>query len=189
MCEPRHTIEDIRVLGADPFMVGRGRIYRPQLKLFPFRQDRRHDYASLFCQERAGAQSMGCACARGSGPRVPATSFDSPLDDGHYRDYFWIKIGVKMEVAMELRVQIDDKFMKKLQEQLKTNKASDVARDALTLLNWAVQEKTQGRDIASAEKDGDVHSRVAMPSLEKVDRSTPESAAGGGTGRRGAGGR
>ena len=79
MCEPRHTIEDIRVLGADPFMVGRGRIYRPQLKLFPFRQDRRHDYASLFCQERAGAQSMGCACARGSGPRVPVTSFDSPL--------------------------------------------------------------------------------------------------------------
>ena len=89
---------------------------------------------------------------------------------------------------MELRVQIDDKFMKKLQEQLKTNKASDVARDALTLLNWAVQEKTQGHDICSAE-DGEVLSRVAMPSLEKVDRSTPESAAGGGTGRRGAGGR
>jgi hypothetical protein len=73
-----------------------------------------------------------------------------------------------MEVAMELRVQIDDAFMKKLLNQLKTNKATDVARDALTLLNWAVQEKAQGRDIASAQ-GGDVHTRLTMPSLENVD--------------------
>jgi len=89
---------------------------------------------------------------------------------------------------MELRVQIDDQFMKKLEQQLKTNKASDVARDALTLLNWAVQEKPQGRDICSAE-DGEVHSRVVMPALDKVEISTPKSAARGGTERRGAGGR
>jgi hypothetical protein len=73
-----------------------------------------------------------------------------------------------MEVAVELRIQIDDEFMKTLQDQLKTNKATDVARDALTLLNWAVQEKRQGRDIASTLKGGDVHTRLTMPSLDKV---------------------
>jgi len=78
---------------------------------------------------------------------------------------------------MELRIQVDDAFMKTLQDRLKTSKATDVARDALTLLNWAVQEKRQGRDIASALKGGDVHTRLAMPSLDKVGPIDKSSAA------------
>ena len=67
----------------------------------------------------------------------------------------------------ELRVQVDDAFMKNLQEKLGTNKTTDIARDALTLLNWAVEEKAAGRDIASSS-GGDLHARLAMPSLERI---------------------
>lgn len=68
---------------------------------------------------------------------------------------------------MELRVNVDDEFMKRLQTRLGTNKSTDIARDALTLLNWAVEEKQQGRQIASADNGG-IHARLAMPSLDRV---------------------
>jgi hypothetical protein len=67
----------------------------------------------------------------------------------------------------EVRFQVDDAFLQNLQKKLGTSKSTDVARDALTLLNWAVNEKSEGRDIASAE-DGNVHAKLAMPSLDKV---------------------
>ena len=69
----------------------------------------------------------------------------------------------------ELRFQIDDDFLDKLKEKLGTTKPTDVARDALTLLNWAVDEKRAGRDIASAS-GGDIYAKVAMPSLDKVQK-------------------
>jgi hypothetical protein len=67
----------------------------------------------------------------------------------------------------EIRFQIDDQFLKNLQEQLGTTKTTDLARDALTLLNWAVKEKAAGREITSS-KDGDIQVQLAMPSLDKV---------------------
>jgi hypothetical protein len=70
-------------------------------------------------------------------------------------------------IMAEVRFQVDDAFLRNLQEKLGTSKSTDIARDALTLLNWAVAEKSAGRDIASAQ-DGNVHAKLAMPSLEKV---------------------
>ena len=67
----------------------------------------------------------------------------------------------------EVRFQVDDAFLRNLQEKLGTSKSTDVARDALTLLDWAVQEKLAGRDIASTD-DGSVHAKLAMPSLQKI---------------------
>lgn len=47
-------------------------------------------------------------------------------------------------------------------------KATDVAKDALTLLNWAVSEVKEGRVILSADKNlKDIH-RLAMPALDRV---------------------
>lgn len=73
---------------------------------------------------------------------------------------------------MELRLTIPDDYMNDLQTKLSANKASDVTRDALTLLNWAVGEVTKGRVILSATpsdtgKATDIH-RLAMPSLDQV---------------------
>lgn len=67
----------------------------------------------------------------------------------------------------EVRFQVDDEFLKTLQEKLKTGSSTDVAREALTLLNWAVREKEAGRELASTE-GGSVYARLAMPSLDRV---------------------
>lgn len=70
----------------------------------------------------------------------------------------------------EVRFQVDDAFLENLQKKLKTSKSTDIARDALTLLNWAVSEKSAGRDIASAQGD-EIHAKLAMPSLDRVSQS------------------
>jgi len=68
----------------------------------------------------------------------------------------------------EIRFQIDDAFLQNLQMKLVKATSTDLARDALTLLNWAVTEKSQGREIASITKDGSVYAKLAMPSLDRV---------------------
>ncbi|HLF73712.1 MAG TPA: hypothetical protein VI524_05175 [Anaerolineales bacterium] len=73
---------------------------------------------------------------------------------------------------MEIRIHVDDEFIETLKRKLQTTKATEVAVDALTLLNWAVEEAKEGRVILSAKKDGtDIH-RLAMPALNQVK---PES--------------
>ena len=69
---------------------------------------------------------------------------------------------------MEIRATVDEKFMKELQESLKKNKVTDVTRDALTLLNWAVKEVKSGRVILSADENGNNVHRLAMPGLDNA---------------------
>jgi hypothetical protein len=70
----------------------------------------------------------------------------------------------------EVRFQVDDAFLKNLQDKLGTPKTTDIAKDALTLLNWAIAQKLAGRDVASAQ-DGNVHATLAMPSLDRVQKN------------------
>lgn len=81
---------------------------------------------------------------------------------------------------MELRLQIPDNLISKLQDRLGSNvKATDIARDAITLFNWAVGERAKGRVILSADENGEKLARLAMPSLERVKpevTTTPEAA-------------
>jgi len=69
---------------------------------------------------------------------------------------------------MEIRINVDDKFMEALKNQLKAKKATEVTVDALTLLNWAVEEAKEGRVILSAKNDGTDIRRLAMPTLSKI---------------------
>ena len=47
---------------------------------------------------------------------------------------------------MEVRLNIDDAFVKTLQDKVgRSIKATDLTRDALTLFNWAVGEVAAGR--------------------------------------------
>ena len=78
---------------------------------------------------------------------------------------------------MELRMQVDDQFINELQRVVSASRATDVVREALTLLNWAVQERLRGRVILSANTDGHDVSRLAMPSLERIQRERRERAA------------
>ena len=70
---------------------------------------------------------------------------------------------------MELRLQIPDDVVKKLQDKLgSSTKVTDIARDALTLFNWAVDERAKGRLVLSSDESGEKMTRLAMPSLESV---------------------
>lgn len=75
---------------------------------------------------------------------------------------------------MELRLQIPDDVVKKLQDKIGSNaKVTDIARDALTLFNWAVDERAKGRLVLSSDEDGAKITRLAMPSLESVAPDKP----------------
>ena len=72
----------------------------------------------------------------------------------------------------ELRLQVPDEVVKKLQEKLGSDvKVTDIARDALTLFKWAVDERSKGKLILSSDEDGEKMTRLAMPSLEKVTKA------------------
>ena len=68
---------------------------------------------------------------------------------------------------VELRLQIPDELVAKLQEKLgDKTKVTDIARDAITLFNWAVDERARGRLVLSSGIEGDDVARLTMPSLE-----------------------
>jgi hypothetical protein len=68
----------------------------------------------------------------------------------------------------ELRLQIPDDVAKRLQEQLGNAKLTDIARDALTMFNWAIEEKAKGRVVLSSDQEGEKMTRLVISSLEKV---------------------
>ena len=72
----------------------------------------------------------------------------------------------------EVRLQIPSKSLANFQLKLaEGTKATDIARDAMTLYNWAVNEKAKGRVILTAKQDGSDFVKLAMPSLEGIDHT------------------
>lgn len=70
---------------------------------------------------------------------------------------------------MEVRFKIDDEFMKNLEKELQVKNSTDVMKEALSLLSWAVNErKAQRSVILSSREDGLDVRRLSMPSLMKV---------------------
>lgn len=72
---------------------------------------------------------------------------------------------------MELRMQMDDEFIGDLQRKLDL-RATDIVREALTILNWAIHERERSRVILSADQNGQNVERLAMPVLDRI-RPTP----------------
>jgi len=68
---------------------------------------------------------------------------------------------------MEVRFNVDDNFLKSLQDKLGA-KGPELTKSALTLLNWAVNEASKGRVILSTDEKGDNVHRLAMPVLDAV---------------------
>jgi hypothetical protein len=80
---------------------------------------------------------------------------------------------MKEDVA-EMRFNVDPDFLRELQRKLGLSKTTDVARTALTVLNWAADEVSQGRVILSTKADGtDVH-RLVVPGLTNAGVRNPE---------------
>ncbi len=69
----------------------------------------------------------------------------------------------------EIRLQIPDDVITNFQEKLSMNtKPTDIARDAMTLYNWAVDEASKGRVLLSSNAAGSDFTKLAMPSLQSV---------------------
>jgi hypothetical protein len=73
---------------------------------------------------------------------------------------------------MEIRLQIPDKVIEGLQDKIGTDiKATDIAKDAITLFKWAVEERARGRLILSGTEDLEKVARLSMPSIDSVEKS------------------
>jgi hypothetical protein len=71
----------------------------------------------------------------------------------------------------EVRFQIADDVIGTLREKINASSNTDVAREALTLLKWAVDEREKGHVILSADPDmKEPLVRLAMPSLERISK-------------------
>lgn len=69
----------------------------------------------------------------------------------------------------EIRLNIPDNVIADIQQKLGSNiKATDIAKDAVTLFNWAAAERAKGNLILSSDEQGDKMTRLAMPSLEQA---------------------
>jgi len=78
---------------------------------------------------------------------------------------------------MEVRLNIDDSFLKDLQEKIGGSpNASELTRDALTMFNWAVQEVAAGRVLLSTSATGEDLHRLVMPTLNQVAQRAKQRA-------------
>jgi hypothetical protein len=75
---------------------------------------------------------------------------------------------------MKLRMQLDDQFIGILRGKLDLKGATDIVKEGLTILNWAVQETEKNRVILSADQDGQDAARLSMPVLERLARIMDE---------------
>ena len=71
----------------------------------------------------------------------------------------------------EVRFTVNTDFLNKLQRRLKVKQGTDIARSALTLLDWASEETSSGRVILSSTSDGEEVHRLVMPELKRSENS------------------
>jgi len=69
---------------------------------------------------------------------------------------------------MELRLTLDDDLLKEMMAKTGTAKATDLTKEALTMLHWAIDEAAAGRVILSTDSKGGAVQRLAMPTLKKA---------------------
>jgi hypothetical protein len=91
-----------------------------------------------------------------------------------FLDYIWNINRQQMEIPMaEVRVQLPDEVVERLQKQLGGNaKLTDIARDAFSMFNWAVEERAKGRVVLSTDPQGEKPTRLAMPRLDNVSKQS-----------------
>lgn len=69
----------------------------------------------------------------------------------------------------ELRMKIKSSILDELKRKLNLERNTDVVSTALSILNWAVNEKSNGRQILSSKPDNKEIHRLIMKELETID--------------------
>ncbi len=73
------------------------------------------------------------------------------------------------EIRLQIPDEVIDNFQAKLSER---TKPTDIARDAMTLYNWAVNERANGRVLLTSNTAGTEFTKLAMPSLESIIKAS-----------------
>ena len=69
----------------------------------------------------------------------------------------------------DLRLQIPNEVVKSIQDKIGSDiKATDIAREAINLFNWAVEERAKGRLVLSTDENGEDRTRLVMHSLDRA---------------------
>lgn len=79
---------------------------------------------------------------------------------------------------MEARIILDDDLVRSLKHRLNTDKATDVIREALGLLDWATEEVGRHRVILSVGEEGEDPSRIETPGLRQARNTTRRNSSG-----------
>ncbi|MBA3774553.1 MAG: hypothetical protein H0X13_19305 [Ramlibacter sp.] len=69
---------------------------------------------------------------------------------------------------MELRLTLDDDLVKEMMAKTGSSKATELTKEALTMMHWAIDEVAAGRVILSTDHKGGSVQRLAMPALNKA---------------------
>ncbi len=72
----------------------------------------------------------------------------------------------------ELRVAVDAAYLRELQDRLGVTSGTELARAALSLLDWASREVADGRIILSTDENGRNPHRLVMPQLQAMELIT-----------------
>lgn len=81
---------------------------------------------------------------------------------------------------MKISLEVDEKMAEKIDNLKDTCGLSNkkaLMNNALTLLEWAVREKKEGKDIASVKSDNGIVSKLVMPALEHPKENMPSQKA------------
>lgn len=70
------------------------------------------------------------------------------------------------EDYVRVTVDVERSVMDGLKQRLGIALSKDVIQEALTMINWAAEEKMKGRAILSATEDGEDVVRLAMECLK-----------------------
>ena len=78
---------------------------------------------------------------------------------------------VVQECVMRIQIVVDDTY-KEMLENLKRatglNQWQDLFSDAITMYNWAVKQREEGRIVASMNEQEENYRELQMPSLERA---------------------
>jgi len=80
-------------------------------------------------------------------------------------------LGVMLEFTMRIQIVVDDTYKDMLDElKLVTGLTQwqDLFSDAITMYNWGVQQRRQGRIITSMDEQEENYRELQMPSLERA---------------------
>ncbi|MEN9492864.1 MAG: hypothetical protein RJA63_3313 [Pseudomonadota bacterium] len=69
---------------------------------------------------------------------------------------------------MEVRLTLDDDLIKEMMAKTGVSKATDLTKEAMTMLHWAIDEAASGRLVLSTDAQGSEVRQLAMPTLRQA---------------------